>query len=238
MKPDAYLFDLDGVLTPTAAVHQQAWAEALDGFLDSLGRGLRPFGPDDYLAFVDGRPRYDGVRAFLRSRGLLLPEGSPDDAAGYETVQALGNLKNDAFRLALARDGISPYPDAVELLGELDRSATPWAVVSSSANAHDVLRAAGLLTRPALIVDAQAATSLALAGKPSPDCFVYAAVTLGQVEARCAVVEDAVSGVEAGRAGGFGLVVGVDRASSGAELARAGADRVVRELTELLTAGG
>jgi HAD superfamily hydrolase (TIGR01509 family) len=237
MRITAYLFDLDGVLTPTALVHQAAWTETFDRFLDEAGSSI-PFTEEDYLAFVDGKPRYDGVRSFLRSRGVNLAEGTPADPPGLDTVQALGNLKNEAFRAVLNRDGIAPYPDALALVDELDDRQVPWVVVSSSANAIDVLTAAGLARRAAFVVDAGVATKERLAGKPSPDTFLYAAHSLGHSVDRCAVVEDAVAGVMAGRAGGFGLVVGVARHGGGVALSDAGADLVVTDLTPLIANPG
>ncbi len=228
-----YLFDLDGVLTPTAAVHQAAWADSFNQFLAHIHDSGRPFDDSDYLAYVDGKPRYDGVRSFLQSRNIRLPEGAKSDPPGFETIQALGNLKNDAFRKVLQRDGIAPYPDALALLDELDSRHIRWAVVSSSANAEDVLAAAGLEDRPAFVVDAFVATAEGLAGKPSPDTFLHAARLLSLEPAQCAVVEDAISGVEAGKAGGFGAVIGVARHGD-SDFFAAGADRVVGNLAELI----
>ena len=233
MSASAFLFDLDGVLTPTALVHQAAWAETFNQFLTTIDQADQPFSGSDYLAYVDGKPRYDGVRSFLRSRNIELPEGATSDPPGFETVQALGNLKNDAFRKVLHRDGIAPYPDALEILDQLDSRAIRWAVVSSSANAEDVLAAAGLAERAALVVDAFVATAQGLAGKPSPDTFLHAARLLGFEPSQCAVVEDAISGVQAGKAGGFGYVIGVARHGDSGFLA-AGADRVVGNLAELI----
>lgn len=228
----AVLFDLDGVITPTADVHRQAWKETFDGFL--AGRGItEAFSGDDYHRYVDGKPRYDGVRSFLASREITLPEGDTEDPPGHGTVQALGNLKNQAFRQVLAREGIRPYPGSSRLLDLLDRRRVPWAIVSSSANAADVLTAAGLEGRAATVVDGVEARRRRLAGKPAPDTFLAAAADLGVVPAEAVVVEDAISGVHAGRAGGFGLVVGVARQNAGDELLRAGADRVVSDLDEL-----
>ncbi len=233
MTVAAYLFDLDGVLTPTALVHQAAWAETFNQMLALVDQSGGPFRDADYLAYVDGKPRYEGVRSFLQSRNVNLPEGATSDPPGFETVQALGNLKNDAFRKVLQRDGIAPYPDALALLNELELRQIRWAVVSSSANAKDVLAAAGLAGRAALVVDAFVATAEGLAGKPSPDTFLYAARLLGLEPSRCAVVEDAISGVQAGKSGGFGEVIGVARHDDSGFLL-AGADRVVGNLAELI----
>lgn len=234
MSIAAYLFDLDGVLTPTALVHRAAWADTFNQILASEGQADRPFLESDYLAFVDGKPRYDGVRSFLRSRGIALPEGAQSDPVGFETVQALGNLKNEAFRNVLERDGIAAYPDALALLAELDDRQIPWAVVSSSANAKDVLTVAGLASRTTVVVDAHVACAEGLAGKPSPATFLHAARLIGFDPSQCAVVEDAISGVEAGKAGGFGTVIGVARHDDDSALVAAGADRVVGNLTELI----
>lgn len=234
MSIAAYLFDLDGVLTPTALVHRAAWADTFNQILAREGQSDRPFVESDYLAYVDGKPRYDGVRSFLRSREIELPEGAQSDPAGFETVQALGNLKNEAFRKVLERDGIAAYPDAVELLDKLDHRGIPWAVVSSSANARDVLAAAGLATRTTVVVDALVATAEGLAGKPRPDTFLHAARMLGFEPSECAVVEDAISGVKAGKAGRFGIVVGVARYEDDSGLVDAGADRVVGNLAEFV----
>jgi beta-phosphoglucomutase family hydrolase len=229
---DAVLFDLDGVITPTAEVHMHAWAEMFRPFL--AARGGAPYTDEDYFSYVDGRPRYDGVATLLRSRGIELPWGEPSDSPAAETVCGLGNRKNEMFGTVLARDGVTPYPGSVRLIDVLEHRSVPMAVVSSSANAPEVLRAAGLLERFAAVVDGAVAREHALPGKPRPDTYQYAADLLGVPHERAVVVEDAVSGVQAGAAGGFALVVGVDR-GAGAETLRAnGADVVVRDLAELV----
>lgn len=227
---DAVLFDLDGVLTPTAELHRQAWTEMFDAFLAEHAPGQRPFGPDDYLGYVDGRPRFDGVRAFLAGRGITLPEGSPGDPPGDGSVGALGNRKDEAFNELLQRRGITAYPGSVALLDVLAALGTKTAVVSSSRNAPVVLAAAGLTSRFAVLVDGAAAEERGLAGKPAPDMFLAAATELAVAPPRAVVVEDALSGVAAGRAGGFGLVVGVDRGAGADGLRAAGADVVVDDL--------
>lgn len=232
------LFDLDGVLTPTALVHEAAWATMFDEFLDDRGEelgadSLEPFSAADYLRWVDGKPRYDGVRSFLGSRGITLPEGSADDPAGHGTVCALGNRKNELFGHIIATKGVNPYPGSVELLNRLDELGVPQAVVSSSKNAGDVLVAAGLADRFDVVVDGVVAAAAGLAGKPAPDAFLLGATRLDVDPATAVVVEDAVSGVQAGRAGGFALVVGVDRGGNG-DLVPAGADLVVADLAELV----
>lgn len=238
---EAVLCDLDGVLTPTADAHRRAWARLFAEVFSGDRAGVAPYTDDDYANLVDGRPRCDGVRAVLAARGLRLPEGSPDDD-GLASVHGLGNRKNAFFRQELAR-GLAPYPGSARFLDALAAARVPVAVVSSSRNAAAVLRAAGLAGRFAVVVDGQAGAELGLAGKPAPDTFVEAASRLGVPPARAMVAEDAISGVAAGRAGGFGLVVGVDRSAGTdprrksprrAALLAAGADVVVTELDELI----
>lgn len=235
----AVLFDLDGVVTPTAEVHMVAWAEMFNAFLTSYdGAGDRsPYTDEDYFAHVDGKPRYEGVADFLSSRGIDLPTGSPDDPASAETVCGLGNRKNDAFNEVLARDGVAPYPGSVLLLDHLRDLDLPLAVVSSSANAPAVLEAAGLADRFRIVVSGTVAHELGLPGKPAPDTFLHAAEFLGATAAGSVVLEDAVSGVRAGADGGFGLVVGVDRGAGAERLTEAGATIVVTDLAELVPAG-
>jgi beta-phosphoglucomutase family hydrolase len=235
----AVLFDLDGVVTPTAEVHMRAWSEMFNAFLTEYAQDhaqthadTSPYSDADYFAHVDGKPRYDGVRDFLTARGIRLPEEG-DDAA-QPTVRGLGDRKNEAFNHVLERDGVTAYPGSVALLDHLRELDTPLAVVSSSANARAVLEAAGLSDRFATTVDGRVASELGLAGKPAPDTFLHAAEVLDVTPARAVVVEDAVSGVRAGRAGGFGLVVGVDRGAGVATLTDAGADVVVADLAETL----
>jgi beta-phosphoglucomutase family hydrolase len=233
---DAVLFDLDGVLTPTAQVHMRAWAEMFNAFLatwQDSAADTSPYTDDDYFAHVDGKPRYDGVRDLLTARGIRLPEGTPGDTPDQDTVCGLGNRKNDAFNLVLERDGVSPFPGSVALLDHLRDLAMPLAVVSSSANAPAVLEAAGLSGRFVTVVDGRVATELGLPGKPAPDTFVHAAHACGTTPARSVVVEDAVSGVRAGAAGGFALVIGVDRGAGAQTLTDAGAHLVVGDLGEL-----
>ena len=231
----AVLFDLDGVLTPTAVVHRRAWAEMFAGFLATWdGAGdTRPWTEQDYFDHVDGKPRYDGVRDFLASRGIDLPEGEPSDAPDAVTVCGLGNRKNDAFNAVLDRDGVEAYPGSVALLDHLRDLGTPLAVVSSSANAPAVLEAAGLADRFVAVVDGRVAGDLGLPGKPAPDTFVHAAHECGTTPDRSVVVEDAVSGVRAGAAGDFALVIGVDRGAGAEVLTAAGADVVVADLGDL-----
>ena len=232
----AVLFDLDGVLTPTAELHQRAWSEMFESFLDEhVGSEHSPYTEADYLAYVDGKPRFDGVRSFLASRDISLPEGEPDDPPGNGSVGALGNRKNDVFLELLRADGIDPYPGSMRFLDHLDERGIPSAVVSSSRNAKEVLEAAGLSPRFPVVVDGEVASREHIAGKPAPDMFVAAADKLGVAATDAVVVEDAVSGVAAGRAGGFALVVGVDRGAGTEALIEHGADVVVSDLAELLT---
>ncbi|MGL5818879.1 MAG: HAD family hydrolase [Phycicoccus sp.] len=233
---EAVLFDLDGVLTPTATVHMAAWAEMFTDFLAGVevpGAATSPYTDADYFAHVDGKPRYDGVRDFLTARGIRLPEGAPDDPPDAETVCGLGNRKNEVFTAVLERDGVRPYLGSVTLLDMLRDNGVPLAVVSSSANAPAVLEAAGLADRFRTVVDGRVATALRLKGKPAPDTFAYAARECGVDASGAVVVEDAVSGVRAGAAGGFGLVIGVDRGAGREVLESAGADVVVADLGEL-----
>jgi len=231
---DAVLFDLDGVVTPTAEVHMRAWAEMFTAFLEAYDGpagpavDLAPYTDADYFAHVDGKPRYDGVRDFLTSRGIPAPQ---------ELVVELGDRKNDAFNEVLARDGVTAYPGSVLLLDHLRDLGIPLAVVSSSVNAPAVLAAAGLADRFRTVVSGAVATELGLPGKPAPDTFVYAAVELGATAATSVVLEDAVSGVRAGAAGAFALVVGVDRGVGSQTLTDAGATIVVTDLAQLVPTG-
>jgi beta-phosphoglucomutase family hydrolase len=233
MSRRAWLFDLDGVLTPTADLHRAAWKQMFDEELER--RGLAPpFSDADYLAYVDGKHRQDGVLDFLASRGVELPVGSPGDAPDAGTIWALGNRKNELFAELLTRHGIAPYPGSKRLLDRLADREVPMAVVSSSRNAAAVLAAAGLSDCFAARVDGLTAAELGLAGKPAPDSFLHAAAELGVDPADAVVVEDALSGVEAGRAGGFGVVIGVDRGAGREALVEHGADVVVADLAEML----
>ena len=232
---DAVLFDLDGVLTRTAAVHERAWAELFTAVLDAEGAGVREYSIDDYFAYVDGKPRAEGVRAVLASRGIEIPTGAPDDAPGTHSIHGLGNRKNDIFLAELERHGVEAFAGAADLLDWLERRAIPKAVVSSSNNADSVLRAVDLRHRIDLVVDGQIAAARGLPGKPAPDTYLYAAERLSAVPARTVVVEDAISGVAAGRRGGF-WVVGIDRGAGHAALWRHGADIVVDELDEIFAA--
>jgi beta-phosphoglucomutase family hydrolase len=227
---DAVLFDLDGVVTPTAEVHMRAWYEMFNAFLASYdGPGDRSaYTDDDYFAHVDGKPRYEGVADFLASRGI---------PASQELVVELGDRKNDAFNAVLERDGVTAYAGSVLLLDHLREIEMPLAVVSSSVNAPAVLAAAGLSDRFITVVSGAVADELGLPGKPAPDTFLHAAEVLGATAAGSVVLEDAVSGVRAGATGGFGLVVGVDRGAGADRLTEAGAHLVVPDLAELVPGG-
>ena len=219
------LFDLDGVITPTAEIHQHAWGELFADF---------DYTEADYLHYIDGKPRYDGVRSFLASRNVFLPDGDPTDAPGDDTVCALGNRKNSLFNTILERDGVAPYPSSLATIELLDAAGIPSAIVSSSKNARNVLDAAGLGTRFGVVVDGVVAASEHIAGKPAPDMFLDAARKIGVDPADVVVVEDAVSGVAAGASGGFAVVIGVDRGAGAETLLRSGATFVVSDLAELL----
>ncbi len=224
---DGVLFDLDGVITPTAEIHEHAWGELFAAF---------DFTQDDYVRYVDGKPRYDGVRSFLAARGVTLPDGDPSDPPGDDTVAAMGNKKNDVFNAILQRDGIAPYPGSLATLELLTEHGVADAIVSSSKNARRVLDAAGLGDRFEVVVDGIVAADEGLAGKPAPDGFLLAAERLGVDPARSVVVEDATSGVAAGAAGGFAVVIGVDRGAGAEALMANGATFVVGDLGELLPA--
>ena len=235
----AGLFDLDGVLTRTATVHAAAWKEMFDDFLRrravETGEPFVPFDAHaDYDRFVDGKKRADGVRSFLAARGISLPDGTPDDPPGAATVNGLGNRKNELVLAKLA-DGVEVYPGSVRYVEALRDAGLRRAVVSSSANTEAVLKVTGLAAPFEVVVDGVVAARDGLAGKPAPDMFLAAAKALGVAPADAAVFEDALAGVEAGRAGGFGYVVGVDRVGQADELRRHGADIVVADLADLDT---
>ncbi|MFI6160517.1 beta-phosphoglucomutase family hydrolase [Micromonospora haikouensis] len=235
----ACLFDLDGVLTQTARVHNAAWTETFDAFLKrraaATGEPYRPFDPGpDYNRYVDGKPRADGVRSFLASRGIVLPEGSPDDPPDADTVNGVGNRKNAVLLKRIHTDGVEVYPGSVTYLRAAAAAGLRRAVVSASANCRDVVAAAGLESLLEARVDGVVAREQGLRGKPHPDTFLAGAKLLGVDPAQAAVFEDALAGVAAGRAGGFGYVVGVDRVGQADELRAHGADVVVTDLTDLV----
>jgi beta-phosphoglucomutase family hydrolase len=236
----ACLFDLDGVLTDTARVHASAWEETFDAFLrDYAARHCRPFVPfalRDYAEYVDGRQRFDGVRSFLASRGIELPDGSHRDPPDVETVGGLANRKNELVLGLIRRGEVHTYEGSVRFVHAARDAGLDCAVVSASANCREVLEAAGIADLFEVRVDGVVAEREHLRGKPAPDTFEAAARRLGVVPAAAAVFEDALAGVGAGRAGRFGLVVGVDRAGQAAALRARGADVVVSDLSELLVA--
>ena len=235
----ACLFDLDGVLTQTARVHAAAWKEMFDAFLrERAARTGEPFvffdPVADYTEYVDGKPRYDGVRSFLASRGINLPEGDPSDPPSAETVCGLGNRKNELVLALLKRDGVQVYEGSIRYVRAVRDAGLHRAVVSASANCRDVLEAAGIEDLFEVRIDGIVVEQRHLRGKPAPDTFLAAAEELGVGAAEAAVFEDALAGVEAGRAGRFGYVVGVDRAGQRQALLEHGADIVVTDLAELM----
>ena len=235
---DAVLFDLDGVLTESATLHAAAWKRMFDDFLhrraDASGQTLEPFDIGaDYRRYVDGKPRYDGVRSFLASRGIEVAEGDRNDKPAADTVVGLGNRKNELVVELIETEGVEAFPGSVRLVEDLRRRGIRTAVVSSSANCDAVLRSAGIDHLFDAKVDGNVADELGLLGKPAPDTFLEAARRLQVAPERAVVVEDALAGVEAGRAGGFGLVIGVDRTGHAQALRDHGADLVVADLGEL-----
>ncbi len=229
----AALFDLDGVLTPTSELHMRAWNDLFNGYLASIGLPA-DYSDQDYFAHVDGKPRYAGVSAFLESRGIGLPQGDPSDKPDQNTICGLGNRKNEVFNQLLHDEGIQAFPGSKRLVEQLQQRGVKLAVVSSSRNAHEVLASAGIAEFFPVVVDGIYAAENSLNGKPAPDTFRRAAELLSVEPAQAVVFEDALSGVAAGKAGAFGLVVGVDRGAGEAELKNSGADVVVTDLAELL----
>lgn len=229
---EACLFDLDGVLTPTSELHMQAWSELFNGYLASVGLPA-DYTDEDYFAHVDGKPRYAGVAGFLQSRGIALPQGDSSDEPDQNTVCGLGNRKNEVFNQLLREQGIAAYPGSRALVEQLHASGMKLAVVSSSRNAKEVLASAGMSDFFPVIVDGVYAAENSLNGKPAPDTYLRGAELVGIAPAKAVVFEDALSGVAAGKAGGFGLVVGVDRGAGEQALTDAGADVVVKDLAEL-----
>jgi trehalose 6-phosphate phosphatase len=237
---EAVIFDLDGVVTRTASVHARAWKRVFDEHLErraaAEGVPFEPFAIEtDYPRYVDGKPRYDGVRSFLASRGITLPEGDPSDGPDQETVCGLGNRKNLLYNELLDSGGVEVFEDTVQQIRKWREMGLSTAIVSSSRNCAAVLRGAGLSELFDVRVDGVVADELGLTGKPAPDIFLKAAELLGVEPARAVVFEDAVAGVQAGRAGGFGWVVGVDRVGAEDSLLANGADIVVSDLRQLPT---
>ena len=236
---DAVLFDLDGVVTDTAGIHAACWKQMFDEYLQKRashgGEAFRPFDlATDYRLYVDGKPRFDGVRDFLRSRGIQLPEGDPDDGAEVETVCGLGNCKNKLVNHAITDMGVEPYDGTVRFIHQLRRNGFKIAVVTSSQNCTAVLKAAKLDDLFEVRVDGDTIDAQRLAGKPAPDTFLVAAKLLGVEPIRAVVIEDAISGVQAGVNGNFGLVIGIARKGNAEELKHHGAHLVVDDLAELL----
>jgi beta-phosphoglucomutase family hydrolase len=233
------LFDLDGVLTKTAKVHAAAWKQMFDKYLAERAKQTgEPFvafdAVADYDRYVDGRPRYEGVQTFLASRGINLPDGNLDDPPSAETIHGLGNRKNELVLRMIREDGVEAYGGSVKYVEAARDAGLHRAVVSSSTNARDVLHAAGIEDLFEARIDGHTAEREHLAGKPAPDTFLAGARAFGAPPERAVVFEDALAGVEAGRAGGFGFVVGVDRVGQAEELRRHGASVVVSDLSELL----
>jgi beta-phosphoglucomutase family hydrolase len=238
-KVRACLFDLDGVLTDTASVHTKAWKAMFDAYLSErakrTGEEFVPFdASSDYREYVDGKKREDGVRSFLESRGIELPEGDPDDPGDAETINGLGNRKNDMFQKVLHDDGVEVFEGSRRYLEAVSEAGLGVAVVSSSANTRDVLQITGLDRFVQQRVDGVTLREEHIAGKPAPDSYLRGAELLGVGPEAAAVFEDALSGVQAGRAGNFGFVVGVDRVGQADDLRRNGADVVVTDLADLL----
>lgn len=235
---DAVIFDMDGVITRTAVVHQAAWKRMFDDFLRkrSEERGTRfdPFTQEDYRLYVDGKPRQDGVVSFLRSRGITLPFGEPEDPPEKETVYGLGTRKNGYFVRHVREQGVKTYPTTIKLIHSLKAAGVKTAVFSASKNAGEVLRAAGVLELFDAKVDGTDAAELGLPGKPDPATLLEAARRLDVPPERAVIVEDAIAGVQAGRAGGFRLVIGVNRAHDPGALQKSGADVEVSDLSEVL----
>ena len=230
----ACLFDLDGVLTRTATVHMAAWKRTFDEFLRRSDPAAREFTQEDYNRYVDGKPRLDGVRDFLASRGVTLPEGTPDDPPDAATVHGVGLRKNQLVHAELAEHGVEVYPGSIRYLRAAKEAGLATAVVTASRNGEQVIEAGGFADLIDTRVDGEVAAAQGLRGKPAPDTFLAGARALGVEPAQAAVFEDALAGVEAGRAGSFGFVVGVDRVDHADDLREHGADIVVADLSALL----
>ena len=236
---DAVLFDLDGVLTATAKVHAACWKKMFDALLDrygkSISRKLPPFDLEsDYRLYVDGKPRLDGVRDFLKSRNIELPEGNPDDSRHEQTVYGLGNYKNGLVHEAIETTGVEIYGDSIAWAWKIKKDGLRLAVVTSSRNCDAVLESAGIGDLFEVRVDGNVIHERNLRGKPAPDAFLFAAKQVGTLPERAVVIEDAISGVQAGHAGRFGLVIGIARDGNSEELLANGADIAVKDLGEFL----
>jgi beta-phosphoglucomutase family hydrolase len=237
MAFDAVVFDLDGVITKTAAVHSAAWKKMFDEYLrkrqDTYKEPFHAFSRTDYISYVDGKPRYEGVASFLEARGIVIPPGDPGDSAGMETICGLGNRKNEVFLEVLHERGAEVYPSSFKLLYELKRAGVKLGVASSSKNCKAVLESVNLLSLFDARVDGEVSAILGLKGKPEPDIFLKTCALLNADISRTIVVEDAISGVQAGYKGGFGLTLGVARENNADELKRNGAGFVVADLEEV-----
>ncbi len=235
---NSVLFDLDGVITRTARIHSACWKKTFDQFLSArVSEGEKPFAPfsetEDYLIHVDGKPRYEGVRSFLFSRGIELPQGREDSPAGEHSVFGLGKRKNDLFLQTLKKERPDIYKTSVELARSLKKTGIGLAVVSSSRNCRAVMKSAGIDNLFEVVIDGVFASEMGLLGKPEPDTFLAAMEALGSSPQLSVVIEDSAAGVEAGKHGGFGLVIGVARNNNSQELLQSGAHIVVRDLSEL-----
>jgi beta-phosphoglucomutase family hydrolase len=235
---DAVIFDMDGVITKTAQVHARAWKKMFDEYLKLREKKYNiPFRefllPEDYLNFVDGKPRYKGVASFLESRTIIIPYGNPTDTSGAETVCGLGNRKNEAFNEVIANEGVEVFESTIDLIDQLIAAGIRVGVASSSRNCTNVLNTLGLTSKFGAVVDGEVSAHLGLNGKPSPDIFLKACDLLGSTPDRTVVVEDAASGVQAGSAGGFSFVLGIARENNAVELIENGASDVVNDISEL-----
>jgi len=238
-KFEAVLFDLDGVITDSAKIHAACWKFTFDTFLkryaSESGEEFEPFDIEtDYFHYVDGKPRYEGVRHFLASRNLELPEGTPDSPAYEQSICGIGNRKNELVNIAIQSNGVDFYQSSLDFVENTIKSGIKTAIVSSSQNCETILSSADILYLFPIRVDGRVAMKKKLKGKPSPDTFLEAARLLGVKPERAVVVEDAISGVQAGKNGKFGLVIGVDRKENAAELIENGADIVVADLGEFI----
>jgi trehalose 6-phosphate phosphatase len=236
-KYEAAILDMDGVITRSARAHMASWKRMFDDYLreraERSGQKFSPFTEEDYLQYVDGKPRYEGAQSFLASRGITLKYGSPEDPPEKESVCGLGNRKNQYFREYLKNNGVESYQSTIDFINDLKSKNKPVAVISSSKNAKAVLEAAKVSDLFHVVVDGVVSSELHLKGKPEPDIFLEAATRLGVNPRRSIVIEDAISGVEAGRAGGFGLVIGINRSGENTGLKDHGADIVISDLSEL-----
>lgn len=236
-KFDAIAFDLDGVVTDTARIHFRAWKQTFDALFDARvrreGVAPAPFTPEEYRKYIDGRPREDAIRDFLAARGVEIAEGNESDSAEAETVNGLANRKDGLFLALMRSEGVDVYPSTVALIRQVRALGLKTAVVSASRNCQEILETTGFDQLFDVRIDGRDAAALGVPGKPAPDTFLEAAQRLGAAPERIVVIEDAIAGVAAGRAGGFGLVIGIDRTGHAADLEAAGADFVVTDLSQI-----